>query len=148
MSTYCRYIAVDSVIFWFAFDLGNAAFSTALDVDVGLAEGITLRGDTSAISSSYERSSALTVSIVQVENTERNAKNPLKATKSNVTVKSTRRNFLSLFDFYALIEAEKFAPVARYCKNRDFSSLIFSSRLTVKLNKLTVITGGTNFFNC
>ena len=80
MSTYSRDFAADSVIFWFAFGLGNAPFSTALDVDAGLAGGITLRGDTSAISSSYERSSELAVSIVQVENTEQNAKNPSKAT--------------------------------------------------------------------
>ena len=49
---YFRHFAADSVIFWLAFGLGNAAFSTALDVDAGLAGGIMLRGDTSAISSS------------------------------------------------------------------------------------------------
>ena len=79
MSTYCRHFAADSVIFWLAFGLGNAAFSTALDVDAGLAGGITLREDISGISSSWERSSASTASIVQVENTERNAKTPSKA---------------------------------------------------------------------
>ena len=90
----------------------------------------------------------MTVSIVQVENTEQNAKNPSKATqKRNQTSLSSPQGetFFDCLIVMPSLKPKNSLPLSAVIKIGIFLNLFFSSRLTVKLDKLTVITGGTIF---